>query len=501
MTAEEEGRSLRWWPGVADLVFGLVLASVLVGGRFRLLNDPGTLWHLRLGRDILASGTVPRVDTLTFTHAGETWVDQSWLFDVVLATVVDYGGWSAAGAICAMGIALIYASVSRAMLVDGHSPLIAMVVPLMAAGIGAVHFLVRPHLLTLGFVWATLRLCQRQHDEGGRFVFYTPLLMIVWANVHGGFLAGPLIVFTAAVAHAGSGHWDAERRREVGLFLKAAGLCCVAALVNPYGFGLYEHVARLLVSSGVTSLIEEYQPMPFGKPDARVYEIVLIALLALPALTSGRMRRYELIHALVWLHLSLASIRHAPLFALAVAPGLAQVLDGLPHGLHAESDGRKLAEWSIFPGLTALVLAFAVGTGMILTGFDPQLWPVAGLPALDRTAPDARLFHEQDWGGLIAAEANPTRKTFLDDRFELYGKESILHYLNALEGGPDWDEIRDQNAIGLVWLRRERGLTRRLSRDPAWSIRYQDEVSVLFQRKAALDPDAERLVNAHRDTP
>ena len=51
--------SRRFAPGVPDLVFGLVLVSVLVGGRFRLLNDPGTLWHLRLGREILRTGDGP----------------------------------------------------------------------------------------------------------------------------------------------------------------------------------------------------------------------------------------------------------------------------------------------------------------------------------------------------------------------------------------------------------------------------------------------------------
>ena len=76
--------SRRWFPGVPDVVFGLVLLSVLVGGRFRLLNDPGTLWHLRLGRDSRDGfGPAGRHDDLD--AAGEPWVDQSWLFDVGLA--------------------------------------------------------------------------------------------------------------------------------------------------------------------------------------------------------------------------------------------------------------------------------------------------------------------------------------------------------------------------------------------------------------------------------
>jgi hypothetical protein len=79
----------RLIPGPSDLVFALVLVLVLIGGRHALFNDPGTLWHLRLGRDIVASGSVPRCDTLTFTRTHAPWVDQYWAFDVLLALVVD----------------------------------------------------------------------------------------------------------------------------------------------------------------------------------------------------------------------------------------------------------------------------------------------------------------------------------------------------------------------------------------------------------------------------
>src|SRR4051794_37943902 len=60
----------RRWPsvGVPDLVFGLVLIAVLIGGRTGFLNDPGTSWHLRLGREIARAGAVPRFDTLTYTR-------------------------------------------------------------------------------------------------------------------------------------------------------------------------------------------------------------------------------------------------------------------------------------------------------------------------------------------------------------------------------------------------------------------------------------------------
>ncbi len=333
----------RWLPGPAELVFGAILGMILIGGRHGLLNDPGTPWHLRLGRDILASGSVPRFDTLTFTHANDPWVDQSWAFDVLLATVYHARGWSGAVAFAALGLAALYAAMARGLIRDGISPIVAIVVALLAAAIGGVHFLIRPHLFTFVLVYLTLRACQKQHQNGGWRIAPVPIYTAILANLHGGFVALPLIVATAALGHAISGPWDKARRRDLSRFAVILAACLLAALVNPYGVSLYRHVAKLLFSSGVTSLIIEYQPAPFGKPEAEALEWALLALVALPVVSSRRVERYHLAHVLVWLHLALTSIRNAPFFAMAAAPALAALVERIADPLSQELEARNQA--------------------------------------------------------------------------------------------------------------------------------------------------------------
>ena len=141
----------RWEPGVPDVVFGLVLSAVLYGGGYALLGDPGTLWHLRLGREIVATGHVPRVDTLTYTRGQAEWVDQSWLFDVMLAVVVDHAGWSTAVALSTLLLAAVYGALASQLLSESGRPVLVFLVAMLAAGAGALHFLVRPHLFTIAF--------------------------------------------------------------------------------------------------------------------------------------------------------------------------------------------------------------------------------------------------------------------------------------------------------------------------------------------------------------
>src|SRR5512135_2365119 len=471
----------RFVPGAPDLVFGLVLASVMIGGSTGLLNDPGTCWHLRLGREIIRTGAVPRFDTLTYTRDHVAWVDQSWAFDLGLALVVDRWGWSAAIALTALALAGLYGALARGLLRNGNAPIVAVMTAVLAAGVGAHHFLVRPHLFTLMFVLWVARACRVQHERGGWAIAIVPGIMVAWANVHGGFLAGPVIVLTAALGHAASGPWDRARRVNVARFTAVFVLACLAPLINPYGPGLYRHVGHLLVGNGVTQLINEYQPIPFGKAEARVAEWVVLGLIALPSLSTRRLSRYDLAHILLWLHLALGTIRHAPLFALIAAPGLAGLIDGLP--LSSRAPGRGRVGRSCWPWAAVAALALAVVGGVRLGGFSPKTWPLGALPILNGQPIAAPLFHEQDWGGMIEAECRPIRRAYLDDRFELFDKETILEYVDALQGGPKWEILRERERIALVWVRPERGLAGRLEADPLWSVLYRDRVSILFARR------------------
>jgi hypothetical protein len=372
---------------------------------------------------------------------------------------------------------------TRGLIRDGISPLVAVVVAILTVAIGAIHFLIRPHLFTFAFVYLALRACQRQHKAGGWAVAPIPIYTALLANLHGGFVALPVIVATAGLGHAVSGAWDGARRRNLVKFVLTVLACCVAALANPYGFGLYRHVGHLLVSSGVTSLIIEYQPPAFGTPEADVLEWVLLALVALPVVSVRRIDRYQMCHLLVWLHLALTSIRNAPLFALAAAPALATLVDGLPFALR--NAWTRKARTPLLPAAATCVLLLLVMAGVKLGGFDLKKWPFQALETLNHQPAAARLFHEQDWGGLIAAECQPVRRTYLDDRFELFGKKAILEYVDVLSGGPVWDQVRDRDRIDVVWLRPDRGLSKRLLKDPAWSVLYRDKISILFKRGTA----------------
>lgn len=79
------------WP---VLVAALALLAVLGSGRFDVLADPDTYWHLATGRWILEHGSVPKIDVFSHSMPGTVWVAHEWLSALVLTGVYKMAGWA-----------------------------------------------------------------------------------------------------------------------------------------------------------------------------------------------------------------------------------------------------------------------------------------------------------------------------------------------------------------------------------------------------------------------
>ena len=106
-----------------------------------------------------------------------------------------------------------------------------------------LHWLARPHLFSFLFLVLFHYLLEHWRRRGGRRLWLLPPLMLLWANLHGGFAAGFLLlgaylVGTAAgMIGAGTEACRTARGRMAEL-LGVAAACLAATLVNPYGWRL-----------------------------------------------------------------------------------------------------------------------------------------------------------------------------------------------------------------------------------------------------------------------
>ncbi len=220
------------------------------------------------------------VDNFSFTRGGQPFVAFEWGSEVLLAGAHRLGGLAMVAVLAGLVLALTYALVTRFLLARGVEPLLAYLTAMGAALLGASHWLARPHLFTMLLV---IVLLTRLESTGRRALWWYAPLFWVWANLHGGFtyglvligiyLAGDLVEWRIG---GKSAEWLARARYHgLALLLALVGVC-----LNANGWRLFAH---LFTFFGQPLLFEKTQE--FLSPDFHVLngKLFLCAIMVIVA--------------------------------------------------------------------------------------------------------------------------------------------------------------------------------------------------------------------------
>ncbi len=184
-------------PSSADLIF-IALLGVLVFTPLsvKLLGDAGIGWHIRTGQQILLTHAIPRVDLFSSTMQGRPWFAWEWLYDVIAGWLDARLGLNGVAWVSAVVIATVFAGMFRLVLLRGGNMLAALMLTLLAISASMIHFLARPHVVSWLFALAWFCILDgferagARAEKGQRAIWILPCLMVVWVNVHGGFVLG-----------------------------------------------------------------------------------------------------------------------------------------------------------------------------------------------------------------------------------------------------------------------------------------------------------------------
>jgi hypothetical protein len=477
------GVKLRFLPSLADLAFTMPLVFVFasMGGARALLADGDTGWHVRTGEWILAHRAVPRVDLFSYTRAGEPWFAWEWGWDVLAAWLHGRAGMAAVVAFSLLLVAVVSALLFRLVWRRSGSVLVAVPVALLAMAAGSVHWLARPHLVTLLLVAVFLAVLERAAEGRTGLLWVLPPLTAVWANLHGGFVAGLVLVAVYGL------------RRRPWPWVACAAASAAASLLNPYGWQLHLHIARYLVEPYQYVHIAEFRPVAFASPAARYLE-VLCALGAAAGLWSAWKRRWtDAVLIAFWGHLALVAARNIPLFAVVAAPAVGQAvaewLDAARAGWRDWSSGFDALESVPRTPLWSAVAVAAVSAAMFLpepglrfrAEYDSTRFPVAA--AVVAGAPAGRIFTPDDWGGYLIYRLWPRTRVFVDGRSDFYGAAFGERCLDVLRVRPGWQEQLARYGVDTVLLPAGVPLAGVLRESPRWRAVYDDGVAIVFRAR------------------
>ncbi len=258
----------------------LVLAALCLLGLFSTeATDTDFWWHLKTGQYVWEHKTLPVPDPFAFSTAmqpaptaGEAQVQHFNLTHEWLAQVLMYGVYSVGGipAVILMRATLLAGMCGIAgVLVFVHVRSVpwGLAAAFASATLATIFTADRPALATF-FLVALLCLIL----ETRWHVWIVIPLMLLWANLHGGFFLG-WIVLIAYCAEA----WLAKQDDAKTLSILSACAILVSGL-NPNGFSVVFTLFRYRQSALTASLIEWQHPYFWGPPYA--FDALLYAALA-----------------------------------------------------------------------------------------------------------------------------------------------------------------------------------------------------------------------------
>src|SRR2546427_5347604 len=323
-------------PSITDIIFIVLLYSLSTGAMgLRLLGDAGVGWHIRNGELIVQTHSITRVDPFSYVMGGKPWYAWEWLYDVVIAALHHSFGLNGVVFFTALVIATTFALTFRLIIRSGANIPVAVILLVLALGASSIHFLARPHVLSWLFVviWFQLLDDSIQHT---RRLFWLPVLMFLWANLHGGFIAGFVLIALYMIADALLYLRNRETRIPTWSTLKTLGtvtaLSLLASLINPYGYKLHWHVYRYLADRWLMNHIDEFlSPNFHGVAQQCFAALLLIAIVAL-AIAPKKPQLSQLFVIIFAAYSGLYAARNLPvssiLLTLIVAPLLSQVVVG-----------------------------------------------------------------------------------------------------------------------------------------------------------------------------
>ncbi|MBV8864744.1 MAG: hypothetical protein JO210_05020, partial [Acidobacteriaceae bacterium] len=315
--------ALRLFPSITDFAFLLPFLALLTALPYAktLLRDADTGWHIRTGDWILQHRQVPYKDLFSFTMPNSNWFAWEWGWDVLFSLIHSRWGLSGVLLVNAIVLGVVSALLYRLVRRRAGNDMLAFLISAMAICASSLHWLARPHLLSWVFILAFLHLIDRAEEGQKKYLWWTPLLTLVWVNLHGSFFIGIVFLLTYGLANSVSSSWPSQRT----YFLTALA-SLAASLINPYGWHLHEHVVRYLADAKQLKHVSEYASIDFHSMGAVGMECFLI-LGVCTAWRSFSFKRWaEAAMILIWAHLALQASRNIPIFLFVAAPPCAAFL-------------------------------------------------------------------------------------------------------------------------------------------------------------------------------
>jgi hypothetical protein len=466
--------------------------------------DPDLWGYLSYGQLFVERGALVTHDPFAYTSAPFQWVTFEYGAHLLLWWAFHYAGPLGLIALkCLLGGSALYC-LYRAIRSTSDEPFVWVPMFLLCTSAISRFFLFRPQLFTFAFFALFVAVLMRFLLRRAAPLWVLPIAMLVWANTHGGFVAGlgavGLTILLRASQNFTTGHWSVRRLVEgTGRLWMTLGACAVMTLINPLGATLWGYVLTELLHGSNRRYIAEWMPASFSNDP---WSLIVLTLLTMTVVFVGLVAHWRRVIAgppaacwvascLPLLAMSYLSVRHVPLAAIWVGPVVTLLASRLTGELASLVTLRRV--WFLLRGFAMVPVCLTFG--IVYAEPAPVVHASGGV--LGRTHPcgavnflrenhlEGNVYNPLWWGSYITWELYPHVRVSMDGRnISLFPDEMVVENLKFYS-----HDIREadldapfKHDTDFLLMPSDSAVLTRVRTDRRWRRIYADSNAELFVR-------------------
>jgi hypothetical protein len=409
----------------------------------------GDLWaKLSLGAHVWLRGCLPQHDLFAFTPTLPEYIDHEWGAGAIFFGVLKFFG---PEGLMALKILLAFGALAAALaagrrLGANWNALLVLAIPAAACLVPGYGPVIRSHAFTFCLFAVTLFLLENIRAGKSGAAFALPVVMLLWANLHGGCVVGlgTISVYTA---------FALLQRKHFKPTLSALVASFAVTLLNPHGAEFWTVLLPAILHP--RARIAEWQPLPlFANDPFLAFRLLFLLALVVVAVAWRRTEKKSwpgLVMLVLTAVLGWRGRRHAPFFAVTTLAFVAPFLEGALAAF-VEKMRVKLQPAVALAALYGAVAVYV--SAQILPRASFQVLapvghdPVREMDILSLAQAGGNLATPFGWGSYCAWRLHPRVKISMDGRYEAAFPESTFELNTDFyeKRGPNWDRLlRDFN--------------------------------------------------------
>jgi hypothetical protein len=448
------------------------------------ISDPDTWWHLAVGEGILEERSLPGPDDpFSFTSpeplndAQVRGLRSQWLGQVPLYAAYHAGGYGSLAVFRSLLFMLPFVCMYLSATRRGLSPPLAaalLLLPLLLIALTMFNTFERPQAFSFLLALAVYALLERERiGKQGTSLWLLPVLMLLWANLHGGYIVGVVIIAVYVAGDTGARLlgkmgvriFEHSARAPAALYLSFFVGVLVTAL-HPGGLKPLSILVGAALGLGMPggeaseggrfmAEVIEYMPLwviyhRYGLPWPLYIAGFYLAGAAVLAAKYVARRKIDLSEALVFLFIVYFGVSYARgvNFALILVSWM------LSCSVASATGWRRLAAPVV---LLVFCVSLVVHVGRMAPGElmprVPERWVEASYPEdavrfIKEHDVRGPMFNHLGWGGYLIWRTYPEHRVFIDGR-EL-SMEVASKYSRIMKTGPEWEKLLDSYGVNFL---------------------------------------------------